>query len=66
MSTPLRITELIVRAGGLAEFAKADQIQVLRGEGKVETRFRFNYKTFLEGNFRQDILLQSRDMVIVP
>jgi len=66
MLTPMRITELLVRAGGLADFAKAEQIQVLRGEGKVDTRFRFNYKTFLEGNFRQDIRLQSRDMVIVP
>jgi polysaccharide export outer membrane protein len=65
MGKPLRISELIVLAGGLAEFAKAEQIIIMRGD-EVYARFRFNYKTFLEGkDLKQDIRLQSRDMVIV-
>jgi polysaccharide export outer membrane protein len=67
LGTSLRITELLVRAGGLSDFAKADQIVIIRGQGTQKVRFPFNYKTFLQGkNFRQDIPLQSRDMVVVP
>lgn len=67
LNAPLRVTELLVRAGGLSDFAKADQIVIVREKGTLKTRFPFNYKTFLQGkNFKQDIQLQSRDMVIVP
>jgi len=67
LGASLRITELLVRAGGLLEFAKDDRIVVIREQGTVKNRFPFNYKTFLQGkNFKQDIQLQSRDMVIVP
>jgi polysaccharide biosynthesis/export protein len=66
LSVPLRVSELLVRAGGLSEFAKGDQIVIVREKGTLKTRFPFNYKTFLQGkNFKQDIQLQSRDMVIV-
>jgi polysaccharide export outer membrane protein len=73
LATPLRVTELLVLAGGLAEFAKPEQIIIIRDQSNLpdhpntNVRFPFNYKTFLEGkNYKQDILLQSRDMVIVP
>jgi polysaccharide export outer membrane protein len=67
LGTSLRVTELLVRAGGLTEFAKPEQIIIMRQDGANNTRFPFNYKTFLGGkNFAQDIPLKSRDMVIVP
>lgn len=69
MSTPMRISELLVRAGGLAEFAKPTQIKVRRGDGKDQKWFQFDYKAFLQGKqgkFTEDILLQNRDMVYVP
>jgi len=67
LGTSLRITELLVRAGGLSDFAKADQIVIIREQGNQKIRMPFNYKSFLQGkNFRQDIPLQSRDMVVVP
>jgi polysaccharide biosynthesis/export protein len=67
LGTSLRVTELLVRAGGLSDFAKADQIVIIREQGAQKIRFPFNYKSFLQGkNFKQDIPLQSRDMVVVP
>jgi polysaccharide export outer membrane protein len=63
----LRVTELLVRAGGLSDFAKSEQIVIVREQGTLKTRLPFNYKSFLQGkNFKQDIQLQSHDMVIVP
>ena len=67
LGASLRVTELLVRAGGLTDFAKIEQIVIIREQGTLKTRFPFNYKTFLQGKtFKQDIQLQSHDMVIVP
>lgn len=64
---PMTIMELLVRAGGIAEFAKAEEIQILRKDGDKPRRFRFNYKTFSDGkDYQQNIQLQNGDMVIVP
>lgn len=63
LGSPLKVSELLVRAGGLSEFAKADQIVIIREQGTLK----FNYKTFLQGkNFKQDIQLRSHDQVHVP
>jgi polysaccharide export outer membrane protein len=67
LGRPMTVMELLVRAGGLAEFAKGEDIQVLRKEADKLHRFHFNYKQFAEGrNYQQDISLRSGDMVIVP
>jgi polysaccharide export outer membrane protein len=67
LGTSMRVTELLVKAGGLAEFAKSTEIVIMRKDKNTNVRYPFNYKTFLEGkDYRQDILLQSGDMVIVP
>jgi polysaccharide export outer membrane protein len=67
LGTSMRVTELLVRAGGLAEFAKPERIKIVRRDEKANPRFEFNYKKFLEGrDFQQDILLRSGDMVVVP
>ena len=66
LGASLRVSELLVRAGGLSDFAKADQIVIIREQGTLNIRFPFNYKTFLQGrNFKQDIQLKSHDQVIV-
>jgi polysaccharide export outer membrane protein len=63
----LRVTELLVRAGGLLDFAKSDRILIVREQGTHTNRFLFNYKSYLQGkNVKQDIQLQNHDMVIVP
>jgi polysaccharide biosynthesis/export protein len=64
---PMTIMELLIRAGGLSEFAKAEEIQILRKEGDKLRRYRFNYKTFIEGkDYQQNIRIRNGDMVIVP
>jgi polysaccharide export outer membrane protein len=64
---PTTVMEILVRAGGLGEFAKVDDIQILRKEGEKQRRFRFNYKLFSEGkDYQQNILIRSGDMIIVP
>lgn len=64
---PMTVMEALVRAGGVGEFAKADQIQILRKKSDKTHRFRFNYKTFAEGkDYQQNIQLRNGDMVIVP
>ncbi len=66
LGRPMTIMELLIRAGGLAEFAKSEDVQVLRKEANKLHRLRFNYKQFAEGkNYQQDIPLKSGAMVIV-
>ena len=63
----MTVMELLVRSGGLTEFAKSEEIQILRKEAGKLRRFRFNYKQFAEGkNYQQDTQLRSGDMIIVP
>ena len=66
LGRPTTIMELLIRAGGLAEFAKGDEVQILRKTGNKLDRLRFNYKQFAEGKGQQDIPLKSGDMIIVP
>ena len=67
LGRPMTVMELLVRSGGLTEFAKAEEIQILRKEAGKLRRFRFNYKQFAEGkNYQQDTQLRSGDMIIVP
>jgi len=64
---PLTVVELLARAGGLADFAKKEEIGIVRSEGGKSRRFVFNYKAFIEAkNFLQNIPLRSGDVVIVP
>ncbi len=67
LGRPMTVMELLVRAGGLSDFAKSEEIQILRKESDKLRRYRFNYKQFSEGrNYQQDISLRSGDMIIVP
>jgi polysaccharide export outer membrane protein len=63
---PMTVMELLVRAGGLTEFAKSEDIQILRNESGKQVQHRFNFKRFSEGqDYRQNIQLRNGDMVIV-
>jgi polysaccharide biosynthesis/export protein len=67
LGAPTTVMELLIRAGGLTEFAKSEEIQVLRPEGATTRRFRFNFKSFSEGrDFQQNIQLRRGDMILVP
>src|SRR5437867_4989251 len=67
LTSPTTVMELLVRAGGLAEFAKSEDIAILRKEGDKQSRYRFNYKSFSEGrDYKQNFQLRTGDIVIVP
>jgi polysaccharide export outer membrane protein len=64
---PLTVVELLARAGGLVEFAKSQEIAIVRTEGGQSRRWVFNYKAFAEGrDLQQNIPLRSGDVVVVP
>lgn len=63
LTGPRTVMQLISLAGGLQEYAKSEEIQVLRGA----KAFRFNYKEVSKGKkLQQNILLQPGDTVVVP
>jgi polysaccharide export outer membrane protein len=63
LTGPRTVMQLISLAGGLAEYAKSEEIQVLRGA----KAFKFNYKEVSKGKkLEQNILLQPGDTVVVP
>jgi polysaccharide biosynthesis/export protein len=49
---PMTVFELLVRAGGLAEFAKGENIQILRKQDEKQVQLRFNFKRFSEGSLK--------------
>lgn len=63
----MTVLQLIAMAGGLADFAKASQIVVVRSENGREIRLPFNYKDVIKGkNPEQNLVLRPGDTVIVP
>ncbi len=65
---PMSVIDAIATAGGLREFAKPNKMYVLRvlPNGQQE-RLKFQYSNVLKGKKgSKDILLQTRDTVVVP
>lgn len=57
------ILDAISKAGGLAGFANAKKIYILRGDKKIP----FNYKEVIHGkNLEQNVVLEAGDHVVVP
>jgi polysaccharide biosynthesis/export protein len=62
LTTPTKVMEALVNAGGFKDFANKSKIQVMRGD-KI---FRFNWNDYLKGKHReQNILLEPGDIIIV-
>jgi polysaccharide export outer membrane protein len=67
LGSPLTVMDLLARAGGLADFAKKENIVIYRTEPGKQVRIPFNYKSFVEGkNLQQNIQLRSGDLIVVP
>jgi polysaccharide export outer membrane protein len=67
LNRPLTVLQLIATAGGLLEYAKADEIVVIRSENGRQGSYRFNYKEVSrQKNLQQNIELKPGDTVIVP
>jgi polysaccharide export outer membrane protein len=63
----MTVLQLIAAAGGLLEYAKSDEIVIIRREPGQMVSFTFNYKDVLrKRNLHQNIDLKPGDTVVVP
>ena len=61
------VSQILVQAGGVREYAKRNKIYVLRGAGGKQIRLPFNYNAFIKGQKNgQDFTLRPGDTVVVP
>jgi len=67
LTGPRTVLQLIAQAGGLTEYAKGEEITIMRTENGKPRYFKFNYKEVSKGKkLEQNILLQPGDTVVVP
>ena len=67
MAKPLDVTQALAIAGGLATFANASDISILRRSGGGQQAIQFDYSEVEHGRaLEQNILLQPGDVVVVP
>ena len=67
LTGPTSILQLIAISGGLAEWADAENVTLMRSEQNAFVTRRFNYKDVLaRKNMDQNIELEPGDTVIVP
>jgi polysaccharide export outer membrane protein len=63
---PIRVLQAITLAVGLLEYAKKEEIVIIRSSGSVTKKIPFNYTEVAAGkSLIQDILLESGDVVVV-
>ena len=63
----MTVLQLIATAGGLKEFAKSDEIRIIRTVNGQDMRYEFNYGRVVAGkNLKQNIDLKPSDTVVVP
>ncbi len=63
----MNVLQFIAMAGGLLEYADANDIIVVRREQSGDRYFKFNYKDVVkQKNVQQNILLKPGDTVVVP
>jgi polysaccharide export outer membrane protein len=68
LTGPMTVLDAIAAAGGFQTFAKRKKVYILRtGADGREKRIPFNYTEVIKGKHpEQNILLQARDIIIVP
>ena len=63
----MTVLQLIATAGGLLEYAKGDEVVIIRREPGQIVSFSFKYKEVMRGkNLHQNIDLKPGDTVVVP
>lgn len=67
LAGPRTVMQVIALAGGIAEYADAEHISIMRTEQGRTRVFKFNYKDVSRGKkLEQNILLMPGDTVVVP
>jgi polysaccharide export outer membrane protein len=63
----MTVLQALAMAGGFREFAKRDQVLILRERTGTRTVLRVNFRELVQGlNLEQNVVLESGDTVIVP
>ena len=63
----MNVMQLIAIAGGVQEYAKSNEIVILRSAAGKSQKLLFNYKDVVKGkNVQQNIVLEPGDTVVVP
>lgn len=64
---PVTVLQAIALVGGFQDFAKDQEMTIIRSAGNKNTVFNFNYRDVIQGKkAEQNILLKSGDVVVVP
>lgn len=64
---PIRVAQALAIAGGFQEFAKLDQIFVIRDDAGRQIYFPFNYDDFMDKRqLGGNMVLQPGDTIVVP
>ncbi len=67
MLTSINVLQALSMAEGFNQWAKKDDIVILRSSKKGQQRLRFEYYEVIEGNkLSQNIILKPGDVVVVP
>jgi polysaccharide export outer membrane protein len=67
LSGPTTVVQALALAGGFRDYAKTDEIVILRQEGGASTFIPVNYKRLEAGkDASQNILMRPGDTVLVP
>ena len=61
----MTVLQALSSAGGFTQFAREKGIYILRNENGKQVKLPYNYKDVLKGQ-KEDILLQSGDVIVVP
>ena len=60
------VLDFLAMAEGVNEFASPSRIVILRNEGGVTRRLRFNYNKVTAGNVQENYVLRPGDIIVVP
>ena len=67
LTGPTTVLQALAQAGGLAEWAKGDDIVILRNENGKQVKIEFDYDDVSRGkHLEQNILLKPGDTIVVP
>ncbi len=67
LTGPTTVLQALAQAGGLAEWAKGDDIVILRNENGKQIKIEFDYDEVSKGeNLEQNIFLRPGDTIVVP
>lgn len=67
MDQPITALQAIAKCGGFAQWAKKDEIKIVRSHGDTQKIIEFDYEALAnKGDLSQDQLLQPGDTIIIP